>query len=86
MFARTVSVKRNVSEKTDRDRAAQVDEAEVAQVDAVDRHAALVGVVEAREQPRDGALACAGLADERQRRARFDLERQVRRARAAPRS
>ena len=54
----------------DADRAANVAEVEVAHVDAVEQHAALVDVVEARDQPGDRGLAARGRADERDRLAR----------------
>jgi hypothetical protein len=57
-----------------RDDAPHVVEAKRAQVVAVEQHAAVLGVVEAREQARDGALARAGRADERQGLARRDVQ------------
>ena len=41
---------------------------------AVEQHAALLGVVQPREQPGDGALARAGGADEGERLARRDVQ------------
>ena len=50
-------------------------ELDVAQVVPVDAHRALVGVVEAADQPRERRLAVARLADEREAAARRDAER-----------
>ena len=58
----------------ERDRAADVGEPQLAQVEAVEQHAAVLRVVEAREQAGDGALARAGRADERERLARRDVQ------------
>ena len=49
----------------------------VGDVDAVDQHAALLGVVEAQEQREDGALAGAGRADDRHRLAGLDRKAQA---------
>ena len=51
---------------------AQAGQAPVAQVDAVDRDPAGVGIVGAVDQLRQGGLAGAGLTDDRHRLARFD--------------
>ncbi len=62
--------------KDEADAAAQLLQLDLADVDAADRHAAAVGVVEAREQRSRRRLARAGGADERERRALRNLERQ----------
>ena len=54
----------------DADRAANVAEVEVAHVDAVEQHASLVDVVEARDQPGDRGLPARGGTDQRDRLAR----------------
>ena len=61
----------------DADAAAQRLQRDVAHVGAVDRHAPLVHVVEARQQQADGRLARARGAHERDRLARFDRQREV---------
>ena len=57
------------------DRPAQRREIPLPHVDAVDRHPAGVDVVEAQQQVGQGALAGAGVADDRQRLTRLDRER-----------
>ena len=58
----------------DADRAADVAEIEVAHVDAVEQHASVVHVVEARDQPGDRGLPARGGTDERDRLARTQHE------------
>ncbi len=60
----------------DADVRAEREEVVLAQVVAVEQDAALVGVVEAREQLHERRLAGAVLADQRERLARAQLERQ----------
>jgi hypothetical protein len=67
MFSRTLSLLRKVSSKTSATARAHVGEPQLAQVVAVEQDAAVLGVVETREQPGDGALARARCADESQR-------------------
>ncbi len=58
----------------DADDPGEVDEPQVAQVDAVDGDAARGRVVEAGDERGERALAGAGLADESERRPRRDVE------------
>ena len=58
----------------ERDRAADVGDAQLAQVVTVEQHAALLGVVQTSEEAGDGALARAGGADEGERLARRDVQ------------
>src|SRR5207249_9179258 len=58
----------------ERDRAADVADPEVAQVVAVEQDAATFRIVETREQARDGALARAGGAGERERLTGCEVE------------
>ena len=66
----------------ERERAADVLLAVLAQVAAGERHAALLRVEEAQEQVRDGRLAGAARADERDAAARLEREADVVAARA----
>ena len=65
MFARTVSLKRNVNWRDDRHVPAEARERDVADVRAVDRDAAARHVVETRDQVGERALAAAAHADQR---------------------
>src|SRR5205085_141509 len=58
----------------ERDRTPDVGQPQLPNVVAVEQDATAVGVVQAREQPGDRALARARRADERERLARRDLE------------
>ena len=60
--------------RDDADLAAQRAPSHVAHVDAVDQHASLPRVVEARHERREGRLAGTGSADQRDRAAGLDLE------------
>ena len=55
----------------------QFGQVHVADVDAVDANRALLHVVEAQQQRDDGGLARAGVADDRDRVARIDGERNI---------
>ena len=83
MFSATVPAKRKPSCGTIPSWRRSDSCVDVAQVDAVDRDAPLGRVVEAREQLRDRRLAGAGVADERDGRARRARRG---RSRAAPRA
>ena len=77
MLARIESEKRNESSNTTPICSRSDDEGDVANVDAVDPHRALVHVVEAGEQQSDGRLPRSGGADERDRLAGLDGQREV---------
>ena len=81
----TVSPKRNVSSNTSPTPRRSSLEPKLAHVDAADRHAAAVRVVEAREQRGDRRLAGAGRADERERLAFRDRRATARRGSGARR-
>ena len=74
MFSRDGAGEEEALLRHDPELAAQRLLADVAQVDAVDRDRPARRVVEAREQLRDRRLAGAGMADERDRRARRHVE------------
>src|SRR5207244_2904379 len=56
------------------DRATERDELQVAHVETVDENAAVRRIVEARQERGEGRLARAGVADQRDRPSRLDLE------------
>ena len=76
-FSRTEAWKRYVSCETTPTRSLSACEAQVADVDAVDRDLPAADVVEPRRQVAERRLAGAGLADERRRRPVRDRERDV---------
>ena len=77
MFSRTVPEKRNPSCGADPGLASQAGRAQVAQIVAVDQHPAPLGVVETRDELREGRLPGAGLAHESERLPSRHLDRDL---------
>ena len=74
MFDAIVPLKRNGSWSTTPSWRRYERSFTLAEVDAVDAHRALVGVVEAADEPRERRLAAARLADEREAAARRHVD------------
>ena len=77
MLPSTVPVNRNGSCKHHAEAAAQIGEVHLFHVDAVDSDRAFLHIVEAQQQGNDRGLAGTGVADNGDRLAGFDGERNV---------